>query len=70
MKFSQDENHKRHPCWNRDVQAQALRVELADGSFYVFPYNHLAFVRFGHGHDHDTLHVVLAGTMQWQKATG
>ena len=54
-----DQNRPSHPSWNKDHQAQALRVELADGSLYVFPYRRLAFVRFESGNDHDELHVVL-----------
>jgi hypothetical protein len=54
-----DQNRSSHPCWNKDYQAHALRVELADGNLYVFPYRHLAFVRFESGNDHDTLSVVL-----------
>jgi len=59
MKFSQTENRGGRPCWNRDTQAQALRVELADGSSYLFPYARLAFVRFESGKDHDVLRVSL-----------
>jgi hypothetical protein len=59
IRAGQDENRRGHPCWNRDAQSQALRVELADGSFYVFPYSRLALVQFAPGNDHDTLHVVL-----------
>jgi len=59
IKPDQDENRREHPCWNRDFQTQALRVELADGSFYVFPYSRLDCVRFEPGNDHDLLHVFL-----------
>jgi hypothetical protein len=55
IKSSQTENRRSQPCWNRDYQTQALRVELADGSSYVFPYTRLAFVRFEPGNDHDTI---------------
>ena len=54
-----DQNRPSRPCWNKDYQAQALRVELADGNLYVFPYRRLAFVRFESGNDHDELHVAL-----------
>ncbi len=54
-----DQNRSSHPCWNKDYQAHALRVELADGNLYVFPYRHLAFVRFESGNDHATLHIVM-----------
>jgi hypothetical protein len=59
IKAGQDEARRCHPCWNREPQAQALRIELADGSSYVFPYARLAFLRFESGSDHDTLHVSL-----------
>jgi hypothetical protein len=55
IKSSQNENRRSQPCWSRDYQTQALRVELADGSSYVFPYTRLAFVRFEHGNEHDTV---------------
>jgi hypothetical protein len=58
-KRGHDQNRPSRPCWNRDYQARALRVELADGNLYVFPYRRLAFVRFESGNDHETLHVVL-----------
>ena len=54
-----DQNRPSRPCWNKDYQAQALRVELADGNLYVFPYRRLAFVRFESRDNHDTLYVVL-----------
>jgi hypothetical protein len=54
-----DQNRPSRPCWNKDYQAQALRVELADGNLYVFPYRRLAFVRFESRDNYDTLHVVL-----------
>ncbi len=30
-------------CWDRDPNAQALRVEMSDDSAFVFPYAHLNF---------------------------
>ncbi|HUJ11139.1 MAG TPA: hypothetical protein VL171_14045 [Verrucomicrobiae bacterium] len=54
-----DQNRLSRPCWNKDHQTQALRVELSHGSSYVFPYRRLAFARFEPGNDHDTLHVLL-----------
>jgi hypothetical protein len=30
-------------CWAKDAQAQALRIELADESCFIFPYAHLLF---------------------------
>ena len=41
-------------CWSKDAQAQLLRLELADGSFYLFPYIHLTVVKFER-HDTDDL---------------
>jgi len=32
-------------CWNKDAQAQCLRVELNDGGFCILPYMHLTFTR-------------------------
>lgn len=32
-------------CWERDPNAQALRVELNDGSTFIFPYAHLSFAK-------------------------
>ena len=32
-------------CWDRDPNAQALRVEMSDGSAFVFPYAHLSFAK-------------------------
>lgn len=32
-------------CWDRDANAQALRVEVSDGSTFVFPYAHLNFAK-------------------------
>jgi hypothetical protein len=58
-KPAHDQNRPHHPCWDEDYQVQALRVELADGNLYVFPYRRLAFARFESGNDHDTLHIVL-----------
>ena len=58
-KRGHDQNRPSRPCWNKDYQAQALRVELADGNLYVFPYRRLAFARFESGNDYDTLLVVL-----------
>ena len=55
MKLGQDDARKNLTCWNRDTQAQCLRVELADGGLYIFPYNHVACVRFEPGNGIDTL---------------
>ena len=65
MKTSQPEarpaDTTRHTlCWNKDPQAQALRVEMTDGSFFVFPYDHLGYVKFAPGNDGDFVHVFLS----------
>lgn len=36
-------NSKNLDCWSRDVQAQALRVELDGGPCFIFPYAHFMF---------------------------
>jgi len=48
---------RQHICWNKDLQAQSLRVELANGSFFLFPYTHLAMVKFEQNGDDDLLHL-------------
>ena len=45
--------------WNKDVQPRSLRVELANGTFFVFPYQQLVCVRFEPGTD-DTINVAIA----------
>lgn len=55
-----DEATKRTLCWNRDAQPQAFRVEMADGSFLVLPYDHLGFVKFEPHNDDDLVHVFLS----------
>lgn len=42
-------------CWNKDAQAQCLRVELSDGSFLIFPYTHLSFAKMEHQENRDIL---------------
>ena len=32
-------------CWNKDAQAQCLRVELSDDNAFIFPYTHLTFAK-------------------------
>jgi len=51
---------KQHVSWNKDAQAQVLRVELADGSFYLFPYGHLGMVKFERSGEDDLLHLRFA----------
>jgi len=45
--------------WNRAVQPRCLRVELADGTFFALPYQHLVCVRFEPGTE-DTINVTIA----------
>ena len=45
--------------WNRAGQPRCLRVELADGTFFVLPYQHLICVGFEPGTD-DTINVTIA----------
>ncbi len=42
-------------CWERDPNAQALRVELADGTHFIFPYAHLSFARLASNEKKETL---------------
>ena len=46
--------------WNRAVQPRCLRVELADGTFFVLPYQHLVCVRFEPGTD-ETINITISG---------
>ena len=43
--------------WNKGAQVEVLRVELADGSFYLFPYGQLGFVKFEPKAEGDLLNV-------------
>ena len=36
-------------CWNEDAQTQALRVELKNGNFFVFPVSHFLCAEFAQG---------------------
>lgn len=42
---SADGEQKQLICWNKDAQAQCLRVELSDDRSFIFPYTHLTFAR-------------------------
>lgn len=42
-------------CWERDPNAQALRVELADGTFLILPYPHLGFAKLSSDEAAETL---------------
>ena len=50
---------KYYLSWNKGVQPKCLRVELADGTSFVLPYQHLVYVRFEPGTD-DTITVAIA----------
>ena len=45
-------------CWNKDMQAQALRVE-ADGRTFIFPFTHLVFAVLESSSDAEELRVSL-----------
>ena len=38
-----DGEQKQFICWNKDAQAQCLRVDLSDDRSFIFPYTHLTF---------------------------
>lgn len=67
MKTSHVSEHSRNETgnrnyvsWNKDAQAQLLRVELADGSFFLFPYGHLSVVRYNRHKEDDLLNIRFA----------
>lgn len=47
-------------CWNEDPQAQALRVELIAGNFFIFPFSHLLSAEFTREDDGDLLHLAFS----------
>lgn len=47
-------------CWNKGTQVEALRVELADGSSWLFPYGQLGAVKFEPNGGDDLLNVRFA----------
>jgi hypothetical protein len=47
-------------AWEQNPQAQALRVDLQSGAFFVFPYSHFAFAQFASEADCETLRVSFA----------
>ncbi|HUJ10486.1 MAG TPA: hypothetical protein VL171_10725 [Verrucomicrobiae bacterium] len=49
-----------YASWNKGTQVGMLRVELADGGFYLFPYCQLSFVKFDQNAENDVLHVRFA----------
>lgn len=44
-------------CWSRDAQAQALRIELDDGQYFIFPYAHFVFASLKRTGDEDELRI-------------
>ena len=42
-------------CWNKDAQAQCLRVELSDDNAFIFPYTHLTFAKMDREEGRDVL---------------
>jgi len=57
--LSGDLPKRNYLSWNRAGQPRCLRVELADGTFFVLPYQHLICVGFEPGTD-DTINVTIA----------
>jgi len=47
-------------CWNEDPQAQALRVELIAGNFFIFPFSHLLSAEFTREDDGDLLNLAFS----------
>jgi hypothetical protein len=67
MKGSHIGNHARNEpssenylSWNKGTQSEVLRVELANGSFCLFPYGQLGVVKFEPNGDDDLLTVRFA----------
>ena len=47
-------------AWENNPQAQALRVDLQSGAFFVLPYSHFAFAHFQREGDSETLRVTFS----------
>ena len=47
-------------CWNEDPQAQALRIELNSGNFFVFPLSHFLSAEFTRVNDGDSLNLAFS----------
>ena len=56
---SGDLSKRNYLSWDRAVQPRCLRVELADGTFFALPYQHLVCVGFEPGTD-DTINLTIA----------
>lgn len=54
-----DDESKSIVCWNKDTQAQCLRVELSSAIF-VFPYAHLLSAKLARVENRDVLEVSLS----------
>jgi hypothetical protein len=52
---SADGEQKQLVCWNKDAQAQCLRVELSDDRSFIFPYTHLTFASMEREEGRDVL---------------
>ena len=52
---SADGEQKQLICWNKDAQAQCLRVELSDDRAFIFPYTHLTFASMEREEGRDVL---------------
>ena len=50
-----DGDQKQLICWNKDAQAQCLRVELSDDHSFIFPYTHLTFAKMEREEGRDVL---------------
>jgi hypothetical protein len=46
--------------WSRAGQPRCLRVELADGTFFVLPYQHLVCVKFEPGTE-ESINITMSG---------
>ena len=47
-------------AWEQNPQAQALRVDLQGGVFFILPYSHFGFAHFAREANHETLRVSFA----------
>ena len=52
---STDGEQKQLICWNKDAQAQCLRVELSEDRTFIFPYTHLTFASMEREEGRDVL---------------
>ena len=52
---STDGEKKQLICWNKDAQAQCLRVELSEDRTFIFPYTHLTFASMEREEGRDVL---------------